>query len=81
MIKNFFQHHTTIEAILQPSQTDNMDLPLFCILVFFPLRNMRDQVGDCLGKIPAIVSSIRGDVFLKLRAESHYIRRESDHDL
>lgn len=66
VIQASIKYHATVEAIFQPAQTHYSYLPLFSILVLFPLGRAGDQVSDSPGKISTVGAAVVDNGFLKL---------------
>jgi hypothetical protein len=64
MIRACFQYHATFEAVADPENTNDSNMPLLSIIVFSTFWRICDEIGNILSKSSLIFTAIFSDVAL-----------------
>lgn len=71
MIFVLVQNHPALNAIVEPFDRDNLDIPLRGKLIFFALCTARNEMGDTFGQIfPEFGTILHGHV-MHLSSKGH----------
>jgi hypothetical protein len=69
MVQAFFQYHATFEAVADPENTNDSNMPQFSIFAFPTLWRLCDEMGNIPGKTSLINTAIFSNVALQLGSE------------